>query len=135
LTRELAERLLHVGADVPGLLVLAPVVGRDLGELFAAARINVMDLAGKEDVPLVEDFPLVPEEETPKFDHPAMTLQLRMVRAIIHPSAFDELKNAYNLEFLALRDVHSEVDLHGALLRHLGRFLTEPAPQSAPPPS
>jgi hypothetical protein len=84
LTRELAERLLHVGADVPGLLVLAPVVGRDLGELFAAARINVMDLAGKEDVPLVEDFPLVPEEETPKFDHLAMTLQLRMVRAMEH---------------------------------------------------
>jgi hypothetical protein len=46
LTRELAERLLHVGADVPGLLVLAPVVGRDLGELFSAARINFMDLAG-----------------------------------------------------------------------------------------
>ena len=46
LTRELAARLLHVGTDVPGLLVLAPVVGRDLGELFARARINFMDLGG-----------------------------------------------------------------------------------------
>src|SRR5687768_6384351 len=46
LTRELADRLLHIGADLPGFLVLAPIVGRDLGELFAAARINFMDLAG-----------------------------------------------------------------------------------------
>jgi hypothetical protein len=43
----------------------------------------------------------------------------------IHPGALNELKNAYNLEFLALADGHSEADLHGALLRHLGRFLTE----------
>ena len=41
------------------------------------------------------------------------------------PDALGELKNAYNLEFLALPDAHSEADLHGALLRHLGRFLTE----------
>lgn len=43
----------------------------------------------------------------------------------IHPSALAELKNAYSLEFLALPDGHSEADLHGALLRDLGRFLTE----------
>jgi predicted nuclease of restriction endonuclease-like (RecB) superfamily len=43
----------------------------------------------------------------------------------IHPAALDELKNAYNLEFLTLPDVHSEADLHGALLRNLGRFITE----------
>jgi predicted nuclease of restriction endonuclease-like (RecB) superfamily len=43
----------------------------------------------------------------------------------IHPGALEELKNAYNLEFLALPDGHSEADLHGALLRHLGCFLTE----------
>ncbi len=46
LTRELAARLVHIGADVPGLLVLAPAVGRDLGEVFAAARINFMDRVG-----------------------------------------------------------------------------------------
>jgi hypothetical protein len=43
----------------------------------------------------------------------------------IHPTAFEEFKNAYNLEFLDLRDGHSEADLHGALLRNLGRFITE----------
>jgi predicted nuclease of restriction endonuclease-like (RecB) superfamily len=43
----------------------------------------------------------------------------------IHPGALAELKNAYNLEFLALPDGHAEADLHDALLRHLGRFLTE----------
>lgn len=42
-----------------------------------------------------------------------------------HPAAIDELKNAYNLEFLALPNGHSEADLHGALLRNLGRFITE----------
>jgi predicted nuclease of restriction endonuclease-like (RecB) superfamily len=41
-----------------------------------------------------------------------------------HPAALDELKNAYSLEFLSLRDGHSEADLHGALLRNLGRALT-----------
>ncbi len=42
-----------------------------------------------------------------------------------HPTAIEEFKNAYNLEFLDLRDGHSEADLHGALLRNLGRFITE----------
>ncbi|MDY7231718.1 PDDEXK nuclease domain-containing protein [Hyalangium rubrum] len=41
------------------------------------------------------------------------------------PDALSELKNAYNLEFLALADGHSEADLHSSLLQHLGRFLTE----------
>ncbi len=43
----------------------------------------------------------------------------------VHPDAVDELKNAYNVEFLGLAVDHSEADLHGALLRNLGRFLTE----------
>jgi len=43
----------------------------------------------------------------------------------IHPTALDEFKNAYNVEFLGLGDEHAEADLHGALLRNLGRFLTE----------
>lgn len=42
-----------------------------------------------------------------------------------HPTAVEELKNAYNLEFLSLPNDHSEADLHGALLRNLGRFITE----------
>lgn len=42
-----------------------------------------------------------------------------------HPTVFDEFKNAYSLEFLGLPGGHSEADLHGALLRNLGRFITE----------
>lgn len=42
-----------------------------------------------------------------------------------HPAALDEFKNAYSLEFLGLAEDHSEADLHGALLRNLGRFITE----------
>ncbi|MBL0699038.1 PDDEXK nuclease domain-containing protein [Comamonas sp. JC664] len=42
-----------------------------------------------------------------------------------HPTAIDEFKNVYNIEFLGLAAAHSEADLHDALLRNLGRFLTE----------
>lgn len=42
-----------------------------------------------------------------------------------HPTAVDHFKNAYSLEFLGLNEGHSEADLHGALLRNLGRFITE----------
>ena len=45
--------------------------------------------------------------------------------AQIHPTAIDELKNAYSVEFLSLHAGHSEADLHGALLRNLGGFITE----------
>ncbi|MCA9708630.1 MAG: DUF1016 family protein [Myxococcales bacterium] len=43
----------------------------------------------------------------------------------VHPAALDELKNAYSLEFLSLPDGHTEHDLHRALVRNLGRFITE----------
>ena len=43
----------------------------------------------------------------------------------IHPAAAADFKNAYSLEFLGLSSAHSEADLHRALLRDLGRFLTE----------
>jgi hypothetical protein len=46
LTRELAERLVHVGKRFPHLLVLAPAIGPDLGELFVREGIDFMDLAG-----------------------------------------------------------------------------------------
>lgn len=45
--------------------------------------------------------------------------------ALTHPTALEEFKNAYSLEFLSMQDGHSEADLHGALLRNLGRFITE----------
>ncbi|HWM69054.1 MAG TPA: hypothetical protein VNO35_20870 [Steroidobacteraceae bacterium] len=41
-------------------------------------------LESKEDVPLIEDFPLAPEEETPDFEHLMITLQLRLIRAMEH---------------------------------------------------
>ena len=43
----------------------------------------------------------------------------------MHPTAADEFKSVYSLEFLGLSPNHSEADLHGALLRDLGRFITE----------
>jgi predicted nuclease of restriction endonuclease-like (RecB) superfamily len=43
----------------------------------------------------------------------------------IHPTAAVQFKNEYSLEFLGLPDDHSEADLHGGLLRNLGRFITE----------
>lgn len=55
----------------------------------------------------------------------ALARKVSPVVTQIHPSALDEFKNAYNLEFLSLPQGHSEADLHGSLLRQLGRFLTE----------
>lgn len=43
----------------------------------------------------------------------------------IHSAAVEDFKNVYSLEFLGLPEGHSESDLHGALLRDLGRFITE----------
>lgn len=43
----------------------------------------------------------------------------------LHPEALNIFKDAYALEFLGLSQEHSEADLHGSLLRNLGRFLTE----------
>lgn len=42
-----------------------------------------------------------------------------------HPTAIDDFKSAHNIGFLGLGAEHSEADLHGALLRNPGRFLTE----------
>lgn len=43
----------------------------------------------------------------------------------LHPQAAELFKDVYSLEFLGISADHSEADLHGALLRNLGRFLTE----------
>jgi len=43
----------------------------------------------------------------------------------IHPAALDEFNSVYSLEVLGLAQEHSESDLHGALLRDLGRFINE----------
>ena len=43
----------------------------------------------------------------------------------LQPLAAEFFKDVYTLEFLGLPAEHSEADLHGALLRNLGRFITE----------
>ena len=50
----------------------------------AAAASLQRKLASKEDVPMVEDFPLAPEEETPEFRDLATALGFRFVRAGEH---------------------------------------------------
>ncbi len=52
-------------------------------EHVAAERLK-QRLASMEDVPMVEDFPLAPEEETPGFQHLTTALQLRLIRAVEH---------------------------------------------------
>jgi len=52
-------------------------------ERVAAKRLD-RRLESKEDIPLIEDFPLAPEEETPDFEHLMITLQLRLIRAMEH---------------------------------------------------
>ena len=43
----------------------------------------------------------------------------------LHPQAAEFFKDIYSLELRGLPAEHSEADLHGALLRNLGRFITE----------
>lgn len=43
----------------------------------------------------------------------------------LYPQAANIFKDIYTLEFLGLPAEHSEADLHGGLLRNLGRFITE----------
>ena len=43
----------------------------------------------------------------------------------LHPEVSSIFKDVYTLEFLGLPTEHSEADLEGALLRNLGRFITE----------
>lgn len=57
-------------------------VGQDAER--AAAEFLERRIKSKDDVPMVEDFPLAPEEETPDFRDLANTLQLRCVRAVEH---------------------------------------------------
>jgi hypothetical protein len=49
-----------------------------------AAEFVERKLKNREDVPMVEDFPLAPEEETPEFRDLSITLQLRGIRALEH---------------------------------------------------
>lgn len=55
----------------------------DDAERAASERLK-RKIESKEDVPMVEDFPLAPEEETPEFRDLAVTLGFRFVRAFEH---------------------------------------------------
>ncbi len=52
-------------------------------ERASAKRLEKKLESGK-DVPLVEDYPLAPEEETPDFQHLSMGLSFRLMRAVEH---------------------------------------------------
>ena len=55
----------------------------DVNRVFA--RMLERKIKSKEeDVPLVEDFPLAPEEETPTFEHQSNMLSFRFIRAFEH---------------------------------------------------
>ena len=75
-------------------------------------RWNVREVARQIDAALFERTALAP---------PKLSTALREV----HPAAGDAFKDAYALEFLGLREDHSEADLHRGLLRDLGRVITE----------
>ncbi|MCK5675852.1 MAG: DUF1016 family protein [Verrucomicrobia bacterium] len=51
--------------------------------------------------------------------------KLATVLRELYPLAETVFKDAYALEFLGISEVHDESDLHGSLIRNLGRFLTE----------
>lgn len=51
---------------------------------MGVVRVDDPKAPMRADIPLVEDFPLAPEEETPRFDHLAITLRLRAARAFEH---------------------------------------------------
>lgn len=56
LTRAVGEHLIRRAGEHPGLLVMAPVVGRELAELFADHGINFVDLAGNCFVQIGEQY-------------------------------------------------------------------------------
>jgi len=55
----------------------------------------------------------------------ANPLKVSPVVRQMYPLANSVFKDVYALEFLGLSETHDEPDLHGALIRNLGRFLTE----------
>jgi hypothetical protein len=69
--------------EVEDALVKAMAGAKTREEKLAAFSAQTEKLSRK-DVPLVEDFPLVPEEETPEFHDLTLTLRFRATRAFEH---------------------------------------------------
>lgn len=80
--------------------------------MAAQQRWQVREVARQIDTGLFERAVLNP---------PKLSTALRDMQ----PEADQHFRDAYQLEFLALPDPHSEADLHRGLLQNLGRFLTE----------
>ena len=56
LGREQANQLVAMARQIPNLIVFAPYVGRELGETFAEAGVNFVDLAGNAFVRLGDQY-------------------------------------------------------------------------------
>jgi predicted nuclease of restriction endonuclease-like (RecB) superfamily len=80
--------------------------------MAAQQRWQVREVARQIDSGLFERAVLNP---------PKLSTALRESR----PNAEQHFRDAYQLDFLALPEAHSEADLHRSLLQNLGRFLTE----------
>jgi len=98
------------------LLILSQAKPRETREFYILAAIRER-WSSRELERQIQSAAILRSHATAKNVSPAV--------AQLHPTAILELKNAYSLEFLSLQDHHSEADLHGALLRSLGRFITE----------
>jgi len=88
-------------------------------QALEARHRKIMETGG-DDVPLVEDFPLAPEEETPEFTHLQMTLILRYIRAMEHWRGHTDL----TLSRLIIGMCTGQLDLQGsdALKEALHKF-------------
>ena len=98
------------------LLILSQAKPRETREFYILAAIRER-WSSRELERQIQSAAILRSHATAKNVSPAV--------AQLHPTAILELKNAYSLEFLSLQDHHSEADLHGALLRSLGRFITD----------
>ncbi|HOU91390.1 MAG TPA: hypothetical protein PLU22_10125, partial [Polyangiaceae bacterium] len=76
----------------------------------AAAESLRRRLESGHDVPLVEDFPLAPEEETPEYQDLAMALQYRFIRACEHWRGNTHL----TLTAIIMRTLQQRTDPRGA---------------------
>ena len=97
LTEEMAARIVHVGQTHLGLLVMAPVVGRLIAELFVAERINFVDRAGNCFVALGDDHVARIQGQRPEPREP----EARALRAPAYRVLFALLADAHLLDVSA----------------------------------
>jgi hypothetical protein len=71
LSAETAQHLVTIQREVPELMVFAPHVGRDLGELFTRERVNFIDLSGNCHVRFGDRYLARVQGNTPTPQNPA----------------------------------------------------------------